>query len=495
MASQQVSLQSNVKGYYTGTQASIEALTGVPDGSIAFGWTTDPSDGEFGIYNGVVWTWGTGSSTPPAWGDITGTLADQTDLQTALDAKIPASYLDTDGTLAANSDLKIATQKATRTYVSNAVTGLLEFKGSTDCSANPNYPAAAVGDAYVVSVAGKIGGASGKSVDVGDVYVAKNLNSGGTEASVGADWFVLEHNLQGALLAANNLSDLASVATAKTNLAYDGGEIAFTATSDLVAGWVDEAIEEVYAYARETMFKTGWIAQQQTFTFAAADDPVYQVYVSGNVTANTEYKLGNKIKLSNNSTTFYGFIVKVGAYDSGNNRTPVDLYGGTDYDIANSPISAVYISRIQNPEGFPLSPAKWTVTTTDSSDRTQSSPVTNTWYNPGSLSLSSPIGVWNVSYKVLQRVARAASTLTNMTTTLSTANNSETDADFSNFITLGGASGSLVLLVPIHCLPKVLSLTTKTSYFLNCRTTGGADSIGHRGDVGTTVIRAVCAYL
>lgn len=41
--------------------------------------------------------------------------------QTALDAKVPTSYLDTDGTLAANSDTKVATQKATKTYVDSKV--------------------------------------------------------------------------------------------------------------------------------------------------------------------------------------------------------------------------------------------------------------------------------------------------------------------------------------------------------------------------------------
>lgn len=125
---------------------------------------------------------------------------------------------DTDVTLAANSDARVATQKATKAYIDAAVTGLLEFKGSTNCSANPNYPAGLKGDAYIVTVAGKIGGASGKSVDVGDVYVASADNAGGTEASVGASWFVLEHNLAGALLAANNLSDVANAGTARTNL-------------------------------------------------------------------------------------------------------------------------------------------------------------------------------------------------------------------------------------------------------------------------------------
>lgn len=113
---------------------------------------------------------------------------------------VAAFTLDTDATLAANRDDFVPSQKAVKTYVGNAVTGLLELKGNTDCSANPNYPAASKGDAYYVTVAGKIGGASGKSVDVGDVYVAKADNAGGTEGSVGTSWFVLEHNLSGVAL-------------------------------------------------------------------------------------------------------------------------------------------------------------------------------------------------------------------------------------------------------------------------------------------------------
>jgi hypothetical protein len=107
---------------------------------------------------------------------------------------------------------------ASKAYADALVTGLLDFKGNTDASANPNYPAASKGDVYYISVAGKVGGASGKSVDVGDAVVASADNAGGTEASVGTSWFVLEHNLTGALLSANNLSDLASASTARTNL-------------------------------------------------------------------------------------------------------------------------------------------------------------------------------------------------------------------------------------------------------------------------------------
>lgn len=179
-----------------------------------------------GVANGVA-TLDSGGKVPssqlPAgtsatWGAITGTLNAQTDLQSALDAKLDDSQLDTDGTLAADSDTRIASQKAVKTYVDTKVTGVLTFKGSTDCSANPNYPAASKGDSYVVSVAGKIGGASGIAVDIGDLFAASANNAGGTQASVGTSWFILEHNLVGALLAANNLSDVASASTARTNL-------------------------------------------------------------------------------------------------------------------------------------------------------------------------------------------------------------------------------------------------------------------------------------
>jgi len=104
---------------------------------------------------------------------------------------------------------------ASKSYVDTAVTGLLDFKGSTDCSANPNYPAASKGDAYYVSVAGRIGGASGKQVEVGDVYVASADNAGGTEASVGTSWFVLEHNLVGAAVTSGTLAQFAATTSAQ----------------------------------------------------------------------------------------------------------------------------------------------------------------------------------------------------------------------------------------------------------------------------------------
>lgn len=119
-----------------------------------------------------------------------------------------------DNTSDANKPVSTAQQIA----IDAAVVGLLDFKGTTDASTNPNYPSALKGDAYIISVAGKVGGASGTSVEVGDWYIATADNAGGTEAAVGTSWAKLEHNVLGALVAANNLSDVANASTARTNL-------------------------------------------------------------------------------------------------------------------------------------------------------------------------------------------------------------------------------------------------------------------------------------
>lgn len=64
-----------------------------------------------------------------------------------------------------------------------------------DCSTNPNYPTSTKGDSYIVTAAGKIGGASGTPVDVGDMIVCKADSGGGTEAQVGSNFFIVESNI------------------------------------------------------------------------------------------------------------------------------------------------------------------------------------------------------------------------------------------------------------------------------------------------------------
>lgn len=70
--------------------------------------------------------------------------------------------------------------------------GVMVFKAAIDCSANPDYPAADCGDTYLVSGAGKIGGAFGANVKIGDtLYCLQNATATGDEATVGSQWNII----------------------------------------------------------------------------------------------------------------------------------------------------------------------------------------------------------------------------------------------------------------------------------------------------------------
>ncbi len=111
--------------------------------------------------------------------------------------------ISTDGTMSANSDLKLPTEKAVRTYLANyiAAQDVMVFKGTINCSTNPNYPAADAGYVYRVSVAGRIGGPSGPNVEQGDTLICTvDSTSTGTHAIVGANWTIVQNNIDGAVI-------------------------------------------------------------------------------------------------------------------------------------------------------------------------------------------------------------------------------------------------------------------------------------------------------
>lgn len=122
---------------------------------------------------------------------------------TTLALKEDASNKSTDGTFASNSDTLYPSQKATKTYVDGLIAAqdAMVFKGVIDCSSNPNYPAADRGHTYRVSVAGKIGGASGPNVQAGDIIICiTDGTASGDHATVGTAWGIIQVNIDGALV-------------------------------------------------------------------------------------------------------------------------------------------------------------------------------------------------------------------------------------------------------------------------------------------------------
>lgn len=82
-----------------------------------------------------------------------------------------------------------------------AAADAMVFKTVIDASANPNYPVADKGWTYRISVAGKLGGAAGEVVQVGDIAICLTDGSAaGTQAAVGANWSIIQANIDGAVI-------------------------------------------------------------------------------------------------------------------------------------------------------------------------------------------------------------------------------------------------------------------------------------------------------
>ena len=229
----------------------------------------------------------------------------------------------------------------------------------------------------------------------------------------------------------------------------------------------------------------GWISAD-AMTYASADDPTYTMTCTGDKTS--KYQAGQKIKLSQSTGGTKYFIVTKVEYSS---STTLTLYGGTDYNLEDEAISTPFYSIAKAPFGFPLDPTKWTVLTSDANDRSQASPAQNTWYNL-SISINLPIGVWNVNYQSNIYASDTAASAWSIYTTLSTANNSESNSDWTSGLYFSEVKEAYSSVYR----SGVISITAKATYYLNLRTTAlNLDAIHFYGPNSPTIITAVCAYL
>lgn len=205
------------------------------------------------------------------------------------------------------------------------------------------------------------------------------------------------------------------------------------------------------------------------------------------------FTLGQKVRYWQTTGGWkYGFIVRL---PSG---TSIQVYQGhsNGYTLNNERIYLPAYSRDHAPDGFPRNPAIWTVQLKDTADRTQSSPINGTWYNLGSLSIGVPVGIWKLGYEVVVSYSRTGQTARS-SVTLSTANNSESDSEFTGAGSYSLGSAQTQNLIYTVKKKKVVSVTSNTTYYLNARNMqSAADEIAFYGaTMSPTMIRAVCAYL
>lgn len=232
----------------------------------------------------------------------------------------------------------------------------------------------------------------------------------------------------------------------------------------------------------------GWAVFTEALTYASGSGTNVGTFTApGDLTS--KYYAGMKGKFTQ-TTVKYFFITKV-AHAAG--TTTFTAYFGTDYTIANAAISGAYFSMMRTPAGFPLDPDKWTITTTDSSDRA----VTSTTLSTMTATIVVPIGLWRLrlwgflnvttdasttARRGLATLSSDASTETNPSTTIFKLSRSETAA-------VGGAGSTLMG-------EDFVTLAASTTFTMMGKVTAAGPTITMQGAaLQPTIITALCAYL
>lgn len=230
----------------------------------------------------------------------------------------------------------------------------------------------------------------------------------------------------------------------------------------------------------------GWMPVTDAWTFLNdVDDPTFTITVPAGATS--LYGVGMKIKLVQ-TTTKYFIITKV-------ENTVLTVFGGTDYNLTNAVISQIYYSPSRCPRLFPMDPNKWSIILQDTIDRAQATPAINTWYNPGSLAITLPIGLWHIEYGITVYCLRGTATGLQAKISLSTNAAAETNAALSMYNQITSVQIDDMAFQMFN--KKLLTMTAKTVYYIIIKTSyaniGSLYLLGATGS--TTEVKAICAYL
>lgn len=229
-------------------------------------------------------------------------------------------------------------------------------------------------------------------------------------------------------------------------------------------------------YPTDTTNLVGWWKLDGNFNDSSSN--ANNLTGSGGAVATT---LDNPYK-----ATEYAIVTKVAT-------TTVTVFTGTDHTIPSGALTGANYSLEKQPYGFPGARSKWRVEGFLRTLTGQATPAANTWYNPGSLQIQVPTGVWKVRLLTNIYVDRAASGDVNVRTTVSTANNSELDRRYTAY-----SSANAVLNYSNTALAEIeeTTLTSATLHYANLGTTAaGLGNVYFLGDRSATIFMAECAYV
>jgi len=267
-----------------------------------------------------------------------------------------------------------------------------------------------------------------------------------------------------------------------------------TANTKILSAEYNENMTDIEDLVNQEATLDGWADAGEAWAYSSVDDPTGIITVPTDAT--TKYSVGMRISFVNATNTIYGIITAVTA----TTITFLHEIDPTDSQalhlMANSAITVPKYSTQKAPFGFPLDPRKWSIITTYTSDTAQASPIDNTWYNIGSISIDIPIGVWDTRYSTqLAGNKPGGSTQWWLAATLSTANNTQSNVGYTDMFRQVGVATPTDLWCIFREHMRIV-LTTKDTYYLNHASLGGSlGSITIVSSYHTVIVEAICAYL
>lgn len=238
------------------------------------------------------------------------------------------------------------TQNAVKVYTDNLLgnANALVYKGVVDCSTNPNYPAANAGELYIVSVAGKIGGASGITVEAGDMLICNTDNTiTGTQASVGTYWNVIQKNIDGAVSGP-------SVSTSNNVAFFDGitGKIikdsgltlSGTNTGDETTSTIKTKLGVASASADGYLSSTDWSTfngKQEALVSTVNIKTINSNSILGTGNLNVQAVISLTTNGASGAATFDGSTLNIPQYTGGSGSATFD------YGLANAMTTMTFL--------------------------------------------------------------------------------------------------------------------------------------------------------
>lgn len=189
------------------------------------------------------------------------------------------------------------------------------------------------------------------------------------------------------------------------------------------------------------------------------------------------------------SSTYDHFIVQTATFST-DTTLVVRVPEGNTLPTSGG-ISLLEYSNIGRPYGFPSQKQKWRI---EAWHRIQSQLSGSTSFgNIGTLQIVVPIGSDELSYSCL---VQAGNSTTNAEVhgTISTANNTQSDVEFTA-VTLGQVGSGTIASGSTLSRSKNVTNDTATTYYFNIRSTTGSGTNYLRGDYVTNKLVAETAYL